>query len=75
MVQEKKEAGVPVPFSEGILIFDEVKIGTKVHYHAKTQKLVGLAMSADELGSLHDMYETLQPNYHTQKWSYVMQYL
>lgn len=43
-----------VPLSEGFLIFDEVKVGVKVHYHAKTGRLIGLAMSSDELGSLHD---------------------
>ena len=75
MVQEKKEAGVPVPFSEGIRMFDEVKVGAKVHYHAKMQKLVDLAMSADELGSLHNVYQTLQPDHRTQKCSYIMLYL
>ena len=74
MVQEK-ESGVPAPFSEGILIFDEVKVGLKVHYHAKTQKLIGLAMSADELASLHDVFQTLQPDHRTQKASYVLQFL
>ena len=56
-------------------MFDEVKIGLKVHYHAKTGKLVGLAMSSDELGSLHDVYQTLQPDHKTQKASYILQYL
>ena len=72
MVLEKEEAGVPVPFSEGILIF---KVGAKIYYHAKTQKLVDLAMSADKLGSLHNVYQTLQPDHRTQKCSYIMQYL
>ena len=75
MVREKGEFGVPAPFSEGILIFDEVKVGTKVHYHAKTQKLIGLAMSADELASLHDVFQTLRPDHRTEKASYVLQYL
>ena len=75
MVAEKKAAGELVPFSEGILVFDEVKVGLKVHYHAKTEKLVGLAMSSDELGSLHDVYQTLQPDHKTQKASYILQYL
>ena len=38
-----------INFYEGILIFDEVKAGAKVHYHTKTQKFVGLDMSVDEL--------------------------
>ena len=72
MCDEKRAAGEKVP---GILIFDEVKVGLKLHYHAKTGKLLGLAMTADELGSLHDVYQTLQSDHRTQKASYVLQYL
>ena len=54
-----------LPFSEGILIFDEVKIGAKIHYHAKTGKFIGLAMSSDELATLHDVFQTLQPDHRT----------
>ncbi len=43
-----KTKGQAVPFNEGILIFDEVKVGVKVHYHAKTGRFIGLAMSGDE---------------------------
>ncbi len=75
MIEEKKASGGKVPFHEGILIFDEVKVGLKIHYHAKTGQLLGLAMSADELGSLHDVYQTLQPDHRTQKAAYVLQFL
>ena len=59
MVNEKQASCARVPFSEGILILDEVKVGLKVHHHAKIGKLVGLAMISDDLGSLHDVYQTL----------------
>lgn len=63
MVQEKKES---IPTPKGILIFDEMKVGGKVHYHAKTQKLIGLVMSSDDLGSIQDLYQTLRPGHRTQ---------
>ena len=75
MVKEKRASGARVPFSEGILILDEVKVGLKVHYHAKIGKLVALAMTSDDLGSLHDVYQTLQPDHRMQKTSYILQYL
>ena len=75
MTKEKCSAGELTPLSEGILIFDEVKVGSKVHYHAKTGKLVGLAMTSDELGSLHDVYRSLTPDHRTEKSSYILQYL
>ena len=75
MMEEKRSTGQLVPFNEGVLIFDEVKVGLKVHYHAKSGKLIGLAMSVDELASLRDVYETLQSEHRTEKASYVLQYL
>lgn len=75
MCEEKRTEGQAVPFNEGIIIFDEVKVGLKVHYHAKTGRFIGLAMSGDELASLHDVYQTLQGDHRTQKASYVLQYL
>lgn len=56
MMEAKCSAKEVVPFNMGILIFDEVKVGMKVHYHAKTGTFIGLSMSSDELGSLHDVY-------------------
>ncbi len=52
-----------------------MKVGLKIHYHAKTGKFIGIAMSSDELGSLHDVFQTLKPGHRTQKASYVLQYL
>ena len=43
-----------------------------MHYHAKTDKFVGLAMNSDAMGSLHDVYQTLQPNLKVQKAPYVL---
>ena len=72
MTDEKKAANV-TPSWDGILMFDEVKVGMKVHYHAKTSKFVGMAMSSDELGSLYDVFQTLKPGHTTQKALYVLQ--
>ena len=75
MISEKQSSGSKVPFNEGVLIFDEVKVGLKLQYHAKTGKLLGLAMSADELSSLHDVFQTLKADHRSQKTTYVLQYL
>jgi len=61
-----------VPFNKGILIFDKVKTGMKVHYHVKTGTFIGLSMSCDELGSLHDVYQPLRPDHRTQKATYIL---
>ena len=61
-----------IPFNKGILIFDKVKTGMKVHYHAKAGTFIGLSMSCDELGSLHDVYQPLRPDHRTQKATYIL---
>ena len=75
MMEEKRAAKKIVPFNKGILIFDEVKVGMKVHYHAKTGTFIGFSMSSDELGSLHDVYQTLRPDHRTLKATYILQFL
>ena len=74
-MEAKHSAKEVIPFNKGILIFDEVKLGMKVHYNAKTGIFIGLSMSSDELGSLHDVYQTLRPDHHTQKATYILQFL
>ena len=73
MCEERRAAGGKGSFLEGIFIFDEVKVGLKLHYHAKTGQFISLAMSSDELGSLQDLYQTLQSDHRMQKASYVLQ--
>jgi hypothetical protein len=43
------------PLGEGILIFDEMKVQSKVMWNSKNNEIVGLAVSEDDLLTLHDM--------------------
>lgn len=43
---------------EGILIFDEVKVIAKVLWNSKSQEMYGLAMTAKDMCSLQDVFET-----------------
>ena len=45
MVDENHATHQSVPFNEGVLVFDEVKVGLKVHYHAKSGNTQCLQMS------------------------------
>ena len=77
MVAEKEHKGEQIPLSEGALIFDEVKVGAKMHYHTKTGTLLCMCVSADQLGSLHDVYQTIQIHvaHCSKQASYILQYL
>ena len=47
------------PFRDRLMQQGTLLQDSDIHYHAKTQKLIGLAMSTNELGSLHDVFKTL----------------
>ena len=47
----------------------------QVVWNSKNNRIVGLAMSPDELQSLHDVFQVLEEDSRTQKASYVLQFL
>ena len=75
MKKEKKETGQPVPCNEGIPVFDEVEVVQKTMFNSKSNKIIGLAMSPDDMSTMHDIYETLYPNRNIKKTNYILQCL
>ncbi len=63
MIRGRRAAGQSVPFSEGLLTFDEVKTRSRQN---RPVYLTG-KISSDKVGSLHYVYQTLQPDHRTQK--------
>eukprot|EP00117_Sycon_ciliatum_P015679 scpid84512/ scgid15429/ len=63
-----------LPLEEGVLIFDEVKVVTKVMWSWRSQEIYGLAMTADSMVSLHDVYAELNQD-KTARTEYVLQFL
>ena len=53
---EVTRRGQNVPLHEGILIFDEVKVNSKVKWSSSGQKFFGLALTDKEFGLLYDVY-------------------
>ena len=43
--------------AEGVLIFNEVKVISQLMWNSRSQTIVGLAMTADDQASLHDVYQ------------------
>ena len=50
------------PLHEGILIFDEVKVTSKVKWSSSGQKFFGLSLTCEDFGLLHDVYDDINPN-------------
>lgn len=63
------------PVGEGILIFDEVKVQSKVMWISKNNDIVGLAVLDDELRSLHDVYESIKDEKGRQMAPHILQFL
>eukprot|EP00794_Sanderia_malayensis_P006654 gene6654-7400_t len=74
MCDEKVKNGFKKPLGVGILIFDEVKVIGKVMLNMKNEKFLGLAMSEDEMCSLHDIYKNLD-SVEPVAAEYMLQYL
>ena len=63
------------PQGDGVLIFDEVKVVCRWMWNSRCQKIVGLAMSSDDLASLQDIYQLIDSEAKAQQTSYIMQLL
>ena len=58
---ELERRGQLVPLHEGILIFDEVKVTSKVKWSSSGQKFFGLSLTEEEFPILNDIYEEYNP--------------
>ena len=62
------------PKAEGALIFDEVKVVSRLLWNSRSQEVIGLAMNPEDMSSLHDVYMSLgdeQP----QQANYMLQFV
>lgn len=70
LAEKKKE-----PKGDGVLIFDEVKVISRLMWNSRSQKIIGLAMSPDEMSSLHDAYQLVDEMSASKQTSYILQFL
>ena len=64
-----------IPQGDGVLVFDEVKVVCRLMWNSRSHQLVGLAMSHEELASLTDVYQLLDPEYRSNQTTYILQFL
>ena len=62
------------PMSDGVLIFDEVKVISSMIWNSKSHHLVGLAMSPQQRASLQDIFHIFDPTMHVKQTCYVLQF-
>ena len=71
---QKQMCSKTIAFGEGVLIFDEVKVGLNMQWNSQNDECVGHAMTPQQMMTLHDVYEALEDD-KTSKTSYVLQTL
>jgi hypothetical protein len=52
-----------------------IQVGMKLLWSSKSQKFIGHSMPHDELASLCDVYDVLQPDYRKRQTTYILQTL
>ena len=64
-----------MPKANGVLIFDEVKVISRLMWNSRSQSIVGLAMDAEDQASLHDVYQLFQKEKAVEQTAYIMWFL
>ena len=64
-----------MPQSDGVLVFDEVKVACQLMWNSRNQTLSGLAMTADDMSSLIDVYQLLQKPQVAAQTNHILQFL
>ena len=72
---ECQKQGKHLPMSDGVLVFDEVKVACQLMWNSRSQTLTGLAMTSENLSSLTDVYQLLQTPQTAAQTSYILQFL
>ena len=66
-----KKKGQIQPEGDGVLIFDEVKVIARLLWNSRSQQMVGLAMTHEDMSCLHDVYQALDPDALTKSTTYM----
>ena len=73
--EECRKLGKQEPKGDGALIFDEVKVACQLMWNSRNNRVMGLAMTPDDLASLNDIYTLLQDSEASKQTSYILQFL
>ncbi|XP_065914376.1 uncharacterized protein [Dysidea avara] len=72
---ECEKQGKRKPQSDGVMIFDEVKVACQLIWNSRSHKLSGLAMTNKDMSSLNDIYRVLKEPDSPGQTSYILQFL
>jgi len=70
-----EKQGKHPPQSDGVLVFEEVKVACRLMWNSRSQTLSGLAMTTDDMASLTNVYHLLQKPQAAAQTKYILQFL
>ena len=56
LIKQCEKEGKLIPKSDGVLIFDEVKVVSGLIWNSRNQCIIGLAMTEKDQSTLHDVF-------------------
>ena len=69
------KTGKQAPLGNGVLIFDEVKVISRLMWNSRSQTIIGLAMNANDQASLLDVYQLFHEDKLVDQTAYILQFL
>jgi len=72
-VTKCKKEGESIPQSDGVLIFDKVKVIGGLIWNSRSQRIIGLAMT--EKTTLHDVFQSMSSDQHVRQTIHMLQFL
>ena len=73
--KERMDNSFQKPKANGVLVFDEVKVISRLMWNSRSKKMIGLAMTPEEMSSLHYVFMSYNEDTKTAHTSYILQFL
>jgi len=70
-----EKQGKHSPQSDGVSVFNEVKVACQLMWNSRNQTMTGLAMTSKDMSSLVDVYQILQSPKSVAQTAYIFQFL
>ena len=72
---EQAQKGLKPPRGDDVLVFDEVRVVSRLMWNSRNQQIIGLAMSPEDMCSLQDIYMSYDEDATTEQPTYVLQFM
>lgn len=71
--EEQVKQGGQRPSGDGVPIFDEVRVVSRLMWNSRSQWVIGMSMTHEDMACLHDVYQSLDEK--TKSTNYIMHYI